>query len=79
MYNFLIGPKEIFDLQHGLISFLCQKCMYMHTKEKKIYIWFTDIQKMPLVRSSVTSHVYMAFGVVSLFYSGCGINMTSVK
>lgn len=45
MYNFLIGPAGLFDLQHELISFLCHKCMYMHSKEKKLYIWCTDIQK----------------------------------
>lgn len=46
MYNFLIGPTEIFDLQRELISFLCQKCTYVHTKENKLYIWYTDIKKV---------------------------------
>lgn len=45
MHNFLIGPAGLFGLQHEVICFLCQKCMYIYTKEKKLYTWYTDISK----------------------------------
>lgn len=31
--------------QQRTIFFPCHKCMYMQTKEKKLRVWYTDIQQ----------------------------------